>query len=132
MNFAKTSLRVRSRSNKKAFQSNVNWPLADSMGYIVNKFQHVRGRAGPCAGYGQHPVRGGGIRLGSCTEGGTTLYMAPPELTDTAENITSPQLRCWVATKFTSKMVSLGGNRIQKWIRVKQFLFYLRHFSQKI
>ena len=50
--------------------------------------------------------------------------MAPPELTDTAENITSPQLRCWVATEFTSKMVSLGGNRIQKWIRVKQFLFY--------
>ena len=32
--------------NKKAFQSKTNWPLADRcLGYIVNKFEHVRGGA---------------------------------------------------------------------------------------
>ena len=36
--------------NKKAFQSNANRPLAHSKGYIVNKFEHVRG--------GQNPVQG--------------------------------------------------------------------------
>ena len=30
-------------SNKKAFQSNANRPLADSPRFIVNKFEHVQG-----------------------------------------------------------------------------------------
>ena len=29
--------------HKEVFQSSANSPLADSMGYIVNKFQHVWG-----------------------------------------------------------------------------------------
>ena len=29
------------RINKKAFQSNANRPLADSVDYIVNKFEHI-------------------------------------------------------------------------------------------
>ena len=29
--------------NKKALKSNLNRPLADSLGFIVNKFEHVRG-----------------------------------------------------------------------------------------
>ena len=34
--------------NKKALQSNANHPLADSLGYLMNKFEHVSaGGGGP-------------------------------------------------------------------------------------
>ena len=32
--------------NKKAFQSNANRPFSDTMGFIVNKFEHVGGGVG--------------------------------------------------------------------------------------
>ena len=33
-------------SNKKSFQLNANRPLTDSMGYILNRFEHVFGEGG--------------------------------------------------------------------------------------
>ena len=32
--------------NKKALQSNANHPLADSLGYLMNKFEHVSAGGG--------------------------------------------------------------------------------------
>ena len=33
--------------NKKAFQSDSNCPLADSLHFVVNKFEHVQGMGWP-------------------------------------------------------------------------------------
>ena len=40
-----TLLQIICYSNKKVFKSNDNYPLADSSGYIVHKFEHAWGRS---------------------------------------------------------------------------------------
>ena len=39
--------------NKKAFQSNANHPLADSLHLMMNKFEYVGGRVSSVRGRGQ-------------------------------------------------------------------------------
>ena len=59
---------VQSLTNKKAFQSNANRPLADSPRFTVNTFEHVLRGVGACTVRSKLNKFGRGCGAGPCAE----------------------------------------------------------------
>ena len=107
-------------TNKNAFQSKAKWPLVNSTGFIVNKYEHVWG---PCTSWTSLNLSGSTMVKGA---GARTLCKVPPPHPPTVKRMT-----VWGLAQVGSRARALCGDPCEQndWETSRHnWKHYLRHF----